>query len=255
VKSRLPTPDEIAALLPEELAPYILEDLAQIAPNSMDRGRLSIGNYCNSFDGDIHGPMRSHQAREQTRQSLAEAWSCLETLGFIAPDTNQGSYGWYFVTRRGREAAQSREAFERGQKAAQVSATTLHEELRGAAYDALVRGNFQQAVAEAFRVVEVKVRNAAGIEGVGATLMRAAFHEDTGPLRPDVGDRGERQALPHLFAGAFGWVRNPASHRDVPMDDVTHAIEQLMLASLLLRIVDGQIASNRARPPSSASIS
>jgi uncharacterized protein (TIGR02391 family) len=245
VKPSLPTPDEIANLLPEELAPYILADLAQITPNSMDRGRLNIGNYCNSFDGDIHGPMRSHQAREHTRQSLAEAWTLLDTLGFIAPDTTQNGYGWCFVTRRGHEAAHSREAFERGRKASQFSATMLHEELRGAAYDALVRGNFQQAVAEAFRVVEVKVRNAAGIEGVGATLMRAAFHEDTGPLRSDVADRGERQALPHLFAGAFGWVRNPASHREVPMDDVTHAIEQLMLASLLLRIADERITARR----------
>lgn len=186
----LPTPDEIATLMPEELAPLILRDLAQIAPNSMDRGRLNIGNYCNGFDADIHGPMRSHQAREQTRQSLAESWSLLVTLGFIAPDTNQGSYGWFFVTRRGREAAHSREAFERGRKAAQFPATMLHEELRGAAYDALVRGNFQQAVAEAFRVVEVKVRNASGLEGVGSNLMRAAFHEDTGPLRSAVADRG-----------------------------------------------------------------
>jgi uncharacterized protein (TIGR02391 family) len=239
------TPDEIATLLPEELAPNVLADLASITPNSMDRGRLNIGNYCNAFDGDIHGPMRSQQAREQTRQSLAEAWSMLSTLGFIAPNTDQSSYGWFFVTRRGREAAKSREAFERGRKAAQFPETLLHENLRSAAYDALIRGNFQQAVAEAFRVLEVKVRNASGLEGVGATLMRAAFHEDTGPLRSDVSDRGERQALPHLFAGAFGWVRNPASHRDVRMDDVTHAIEQLMLASLLLRIADQRIAAHR----------
>jgi uncharacterized protein (TIGR02391 family) len=245
--ARLPTPDEIAALLPEELAPYILDDLVQIGPNSMDRGRLSIGNYCNRFDADIHGPTRSLQAREQTRQSLAEAWSLLETLGFIAPETKDSSYGWFFVTRRGRLAAQSRETFERARKAAQFAATMLHEELRGATYDALVRGNLQQAVAEAFRVVEVKVRNASGLEGIGAPLMRAAFHEDTGPLRSDAADRGERQALPHLFAGAFGWVRNPASHRDVPMDDVTHAIEQLMLASLLLRIADERIATYRSR--------
>jgi uncharacterized protein (TIGR02391 family) len=238
-------PDEIAALLPEELAPHVLADLAAITPNSMDRGRLNIGNYCNSFDGDIHGPMRSMQARDQTRQSLAEAWSMLATLGFIAPNTDQSSYGWFFVTRRGREAANSRETFERARKAAQFPATLLHENLRGATYDALIRGNLQQAVAEGFRVLEVKVRNASGLEGVGATLMRAAFHEDTGPLRSDVSDRGERQALPHLFAGAFGWVRNPASHRDVPMDDVTHAVEQLMLASLLLRIADERIAAHR----------
>jgi len=245
VKLRLPNPDEIAVLLPEELAPLILADLAQITPKSADRGRLNISNYCNSFDADIHGPMRSLQAREQTRQSLSEAWSLLETLGFIAPDTDQSSYGWFFVTRRGRQAAQSRKAFERGRKAAQFPATMLHEDLRGASYDALVGGNFQQAVAEAFRVVEVKVRNASSLDGVGANLMRAAFHEDTGPLRSSVADRGERQALSHLFAGAFGWVRNPASHRDVSIDDVTHAIEQLMLASLLLRIADERIVAGR----------
>jgi hypothetical protein len=37
---RLPTPDEIAALMPEELARLILSDLTQIAPNSMDRYAL-----------------------------------------------------------------------------------------------------------------------------------------------------------------------------------------------------------------------
>jgi len=40
------------------------------------------------------------------RQSLAEAWSLLETLGFIAPDSSQ-NYGWYIVTRRGRGSAQT----------------------------------------------------------------------------------------------------------------------------------------------------
>lgn len=166
-KQQLPSPDEIATLLPEELAPHILLDLAQIGPNSMDRGRLNIGNYCTSFDADIHGPTRSHQAREQTRQSLAEAWSLLITLGFIASDTNQSNYGWYFVTRKGRDAAQSHEAFERGRRAAQFPATMLHPILRRATYDSLVRGNFQQAVAEAFRVVEVRVRDGSGLEGAG----------------------------------------------------------------------------------------
>jgi hypothetical protein len=45
--------------------------------------------------------------------------------------------------------------------------------------------------------------------------------------------------------GVFGWVRNPASHRDVPMDDVTHAIEQLMQASLLLCVADKRTAAHR----------
>lgn len=87
------------------------------------------------------------------------------------------------------------------------------------------------------------MRGASGLEGIGAPLMRAAFNEDKGPLRSESGDKGEREALAHLFAGAFGWVRNPVSHRDAPADDVAHAIEQLMLASLLLRIVDGRAAA------------
>lgn len=39
-----------------------------------------------SFDANIHGPLRSLQAREQTRESLAEAWSLLETLGFFVQE-------------------------------------------------------------------------------------------------------------------------------------------------------------------------
>ena len=61
MKPRLPSPNEIATLLPAEMAPYILSELAQITADSMDRGRLNISNYCNGFDADIHGPTRSHQ--------------------------------------------------------------------------------------------------------------------------------------------------------------------------------------------------
>src|SRR4029077_19973736 len=100
-----------------------------------------------------------------------------------------------------------------------------------------VRGNFQQAITEAFRIIEVRVRDASGLNTNGVPLMRKAFDEDSGPLKARSTDKAERQALAHLFAGGFGWVRNPAMHRDVTVNDMS-AIEQLMLASLLLRIVD-----------------
>jgi len=66
------------------------------------------------------------------------------------------------------------------------------------------------------------------------------------PLRSDVPDKGERQALPHLFAGAFDWVRNSASQLDVSMDDANNALEQLMLASPLLRITEDKDLGRRA---------
>lgn len=237
----LPPVGEVAALMPEELAPLILRDLTSLA--QVERAYFNIRAYCGHFDTDIHGPMRSHTDRVATRNALLEAWNYLERLGLIAVDIDQSSSDNFFVTRRGHEAAQSVEAYRRAVQRAHFPATTFHPGLRGATYDAFVRGNFQQAVNEAFRVIEVRVRDASGLASSGVPLMREAFHEDKGPLRSSSTDSGERQALAHLFAGAFGCVRNPGIHRALPGDDVSQAVEQLMLASLLLRLVDDRVAA------------
>jgi uncharacterized protein (TIGR02391 family) len=234
--SKLPPVAEIASLLPEELAPLMIQDLASLSQTQ--RGQLNIGNYCNQLGADIHGPARTNNERVSTAQALAEAWSLLEHEGMIAPDATQMHYGWYFVTRRGIEAAKSVDAYKQKSRASHFPPTMLHAALRDAPYNAFVRGDYQQAISAAFLEVEVHVRDASGLTGNGVTLMRDAFNEETGPLKADSPDKAERQGLAHLFAGAFGWVRNPAMHRKVPVDDLTHAIEQLMLASLLLRIVD-----------------
>jgi len=57
--------------------------------------------------------------------------------------------------------------------------------------------------------------------------------------------QGERQALSDLFAGAIGVYKNPHSHRQVSLD-AEDAVEMIMLASHLLKIVDARATSNKA---------
>ena len=103
-----------------------------------------------------------------------------------------------------------------------------------------MRGEYDTAVFQAMKAVEVRVREAGGFAAgdIGTDLMRKAFHEDNGPLTDKSTGKSERQARSSLFAGAIGSYKNAQSHRDVNLQDPDEAHEIVMLANHLLRIVD-----------------
>ncbi|WP_206543608.1 TIGR02391 family protein [Sphingomonas sanguinis] len=146
---------------------------------------------------------------------------------------------WQVLSRRAQRIDTPAD-FEVYRGASSFPRSLLHPSIEREAWPSFSRGRFDTAIFEAFREVEIAVRDAAGFDqhDHGVPMVRRAFHKDTGPLADRSVDDGEREATSALFAGAIGSYKNPNSHRHVGRDDVAEAGELLILASHLLRVVE-----------------
>lgn len=221
-----PPPEEILKMEPEELAPFILRYLKEQPLDSINRYNFSL------LKADIYQRLGPERANEYAR-CLMEAWMYLEREGFVSPKPGEQG-GWAFVTRKGQKIVDAQD-FNTYKKENLLLSEGLDPLLVQKAKQSFIKGDYDTAIFQAFKEVEVRVRKLAKLSNsdIGVKLMRAAFNPETGALTDMTSDGGERTARMELFAGAIGTYKNPSSHRDVPSDpkeaaDIIHTANQLL---------------------------
>ena len=122
-----------------------------------------------------------------------------------------GQTGWRLLSRRARKFEDEKD-FTNFAVARRLPKESLHPRIAQPVWQAFMRGEFDVAVFQAMKAVEVSVREASGLgDGViGVKLMRAAFAEK-GPLTDMGAEAGERVGRRELFAGAISSYKNPHS--------------------------------------------
>jgi uncharacterized protein (TIGR02391 family) len=235
----VPAPDALLDLTPDELAWALLEDM-QAREHDPIAGMANRDLLANSFTPFSLPPNpQQHEVMNRINKAGRNGFALLERWDLIEPaDDMNGRNGYVVLTTNGRGTTE-RTDFERVRVRGLLRAELLHPLLRGKPYDDFVADHLDAAVLEAFKTVEIEVRAAATRPNSehGKELMFRVFAMN-GPLFKAGETKAECEALVGLFAGALARFRNPGAHTRRSFADVLEAMEELMVASRLLRIVD-----------------
>lgn len=242
----VPTPQDVLKLSATELALALLEDMqarTQDPTSGMaQRDALGAAFVTPGLFSAVSNPA---ELQQQLDQAGHDAYVLLEQYGLIEPhhDRINRMNGFLVLTAKGA-ATTDPVQFDRARVRALLHQAMLHPKLQGKIYSDFAANELDAAVNEAFRTVEIEVRQAAGLPEkengqpvIGRPMMHRAFALG-GPLARPTDSKSECEALVGLFEGAISHFRNPVAHTRRTFDDVLEAMEELMFASRLLRLVD-----------------
>lgn len=159
----------------------------------------------------------------------------------------------YYPTKKGFQFPESE--FEKVVRSWTITPSAyVHPDVMDKCFDFLAKRQFESAVLQAFKCIEVSIREKGNFsnEDYGVPLIRKAFNPKTGVLANFDLPIAEREALANFVAGAYGLYKNPCSHRDVKME-FYDAFERIVIASKILKIVEEAPCNVTSKKQSSAS--
>jgi uncharacterized protein (TIGR02391 family) len=223
----LSTSDSLLALTPEDLG-MVLIQISQ----TRNQPHLLLSDFVIPFYSN-NNPNFPYNTKKAVTRAVAEAWQWLLSEGLIIQDPEQS--GDYFCMTRKAHKLKTRLDIEAYQQGHVLPVSLLHPRLAEKVLPMFTRGDYEVAVFQALKEVEVTVRRVAELpdELVGVKLMREAFKPESGKIARTDLFAGEQQAMMELYAGAMGHFKNPPSHRDVKFRR-TAAAQVICFASYLL---------------------
>lgn len=238
----LPDPDQALAMPIEELAGYLV--MHHKDQNSFSVHNVMCGIDSPSSSSSISSPFPvDRQKREQYKEVLVEAygWGFSEGLFILDPNRLDGS-NWWKVSRRGRKLNQPLDVLKMAARDILPKAF-LHPLIAEHSAPIFHMGKYDAAVFQAFKQVEIAVRDASGLSLDGASLMKTVFSKNDGVLNTAV-EASEREGLMFIFAGAIQLFRNSTGHQNLDIDP-QEAAHLLIHASYLLSLVEKHAAVSK----------
>lgn len=126
----------------------------------------------------------------------------------------------------------------------------LHPKIREVSEKLFIDGHYAQAIFEAFKAVNIAVKEKSGIgDRDGQSLMACAFSGNPPPLAlnslQSQSDKDEQEGFKFLFMGAIAGIRNPKAHDHVKQTDPYRTLHYLVFASLLMARIDESIRTKK----------